>query len=196
MEKKVIHPVWFRVTHWINVIAIFILIFSGWRIYNASPLFDFFFPREYTLGGWLGGALQWHFAAMWLFVINALVYLSLNLFTRRFKIKLWPISIRQAVNEMKMAVCGKLKHHDLSQYNMVQKLAYVSILLNGLVIVVSGLVLWKSVQFPTLRLLIGGYENARLVHFYSMSFFCSFILVHVVMVILTPKTLLAMIRGR
>ena len=69
-----VHPLVVRITHWINVLAVLMMVTSGWRIYNASPLFDFRFPTELTLGGWLAGALQWHFAAMWLLAINGLVY--------------------------------------------------------------------------------------------------------------------------
>jgi thiosulfate reductase cytochrome b subunit len=67
-----IHPAWLRVTHWINVVAVFLMVMSGWKIYNASPIFDFVFPKEITLGGWLGGALLWHFFAMWILALNGL----------------------------------------------------------------------------------------------------------------------------
>ena len=68
-----IHPVWVRVTHWLNALAAIVMMLSGWRIYDASPIFHgFTFPPDITLGGWLGGALQWHFAAMWLLVFNGL----------------------------------------------------------------------------------------------------------------------------
>lgn len=70
------HPRWLRLTHWLNALAVLVMVTSGWRIYNASPLYDFSFPKGITLGGWLGGALQWHFAAMWFLAINGLVYLS------------------------------------------------------------------------------------------------------------------------
>ena len=89
-----IHPAWLRVTHWLNAVACFVLVTSGWRIYNASPLFDFRFPGAITLGGWLGGALQWHFAAMWLLVVNGLVYLALNLTSGRLLRKFFPLSPR------------------------------------------------------------------------------------------------------
>src|ERR1700754_2404706 len=89
---KVIQPAWVRIVHWINAVAIILMIMSGWQVYNASPLFDFTFSRSITLGGWLGGALQWHFAAMWLLMINGLVYLALGLATGRFRKKLLPIT--------------------------------------------------------------------------------------------------------
>ena len=86
-----IHPDWVRITHWINALAMLVMIGSGWEIYNASPLFPFNFPGSITLGGWLAGALLWHFAAMWLLAINGLVYVALGLATGRFRRKLLPI---------------------------------------------------------------------------------------------------------
>src|SRR5689334_4859361 len=95
--SKTIHPVWVRITHWLNAVAMLIMIGSGWQIYNASPLFDFTFSRSITLGGWLAGALMWHFAAMWLLAINGVVYLALGFASGRFRRKLWPISPRAVI---------------------------------------------------------------------------------------------------
>src|SRR6266508_3834840 len=91
---ETIHPLWVRVTHWINAVAVFLMIGSGWEIYNASPLFGFVFPRSITLGGWLAGALLWHFAAMWLLAVNGLVYVVLGILSGRFRRKLLPIRPR------------------------------------------------------------------------------------------------------
>jgi len=91
MRSKTIQPAWVRIVHWINAAAMVLMIMSGWQIYNASPLFSFLsFSHSITLGGWLGGALQWHFAAMWLLMVNGLVYLTLGLVTGRFRRKLLP----------------------------------------------------------------------------------------------------------
>src|SRR4029453_9147543 len=106
--RPVIHPVWVRVTHWINALAMVLMILSGWEIYNASPLFPFAFPRSITLGGWLAGALLWHFAAMWLLAVNGLVYLALGLATGRFRRKLVPIRPGDVVADVKAALTGKL----------------------------------------------------------------------------------------
>ena len=133
-----IHPGWVRITHWINALAVVVMIGSGWEIYNASPLFPFRFPREITLGGWLAGALLWHFAAMWLLVVNGLVYLALGLASGRFRRKLIPIRPREVVADIKAAFTGKLPHDDLSVYNAVQKLLYLGVILAGIVIVLSG----------------------------------------------------------
>ncbi|KAJ9434516.1 cytochrome b/b6 domain-containing protein [Pantoea sp. YR343] len=194
--SAVIHPWWLRVCHWMNAAAIVIMTLSGWRIYNASPLFDFRFPGEITLGGWLGGALQWHFAAMWIFAANGVVYLAMNLFTGRFGKKFLPLSLRGFLHDALSALKGKLAHADLRQYNNVQRAAYLFVMVVCLLLVLSGLVLWKLVQFGLLRDLLGGYEAARYIHFYAMSALVGFVAVHIVMVALVPKTLLAMLRGR
>lgn len=193
---KIIHPLWLRVSHWINALAMLMMITSGWRIYNASPLFNFNFPDAYTLGGWLGGALQWHFAAMWLFVLNGVFYLACNIFTGRIRRVYWPLSLKGLLRDINLTVRGKLSHSDISKYNMIQKLAYIGVVLLSILTVLSGLVIWKSVQFPLLRELMGGYESARLVHFTCMSLVVFFTAIHLVMVVLVPKTFIAMIRGR
>ena len=143
----VIHPRWVRVTHWINALAMLLMIGSGWQIYDASPLFGFQFPTRIALGNWLAGALLWHFAAMWLLVINGLVYVTLGILTGRFRRKLFPIRPREVLHDLLAALRGKLSHDDLSMYNAVQKLLYLGILLTGVVIVLSGLSIWKPVQF-------------------------------------------------
>lgn len=191
-----IHPLWLRCCHWVNAIAIAGMLFSGWRIYNASPLFDFTFPASLTLGGWLGGALQWHFAMMWVLGTNAVVYLTLGITTGRFRRKFFPLSPRELFDDLRQALRGKLQHADLSHYNAVQKLAYLGVILLGIGLVLSGLVLWKSVQFPLLRDLLGGYETARYIHFFCMSAMGLFVVIHLLMVLLVPRTLLAMLRGR
>src|SRR5436305_941734 len=119
---KTIQPAWVRVLHWVNAFAMVLMIMSGWQIYNASPLFDFRFSSSITLGGWLGGALLWHFAAMWILMVNGLVYLALGLATGRFRKKLLPITPAGLVSDAKAALTGKLSHADLSTYNYVQKL--------------------------------------------------------------------------
>ena len=194
--RVVIHPVWVRVTHWINVVAMVVMIGSGWEIYNASPLFPFRFPRGITLGGWLAGALLWHFAAMWLLAVNGLVYLVLGILTGRFQRKLVPIRPGDVLSDAKAALTGKLNHDDLSVYNAVQKLLYLGVILAGIVIVLSGLAIWKPVQLQELTAVFGGYDAARYVHFFAMATIVGFLVVHVVMALLVPKSLRAMITGR
>ncbi|MEJ7808349.1 MAG: cytochrome b/b6 domain-containing protein [Telluria sp.] len=191
-----IHPLWLRITHWLNALAVIVLVASGWRIYNATRFFDFAIPSAITLGGWLGGALQWHFAAMWLMLANGMLYLAINIVSGRLRCKFFPISAHQLARDMAAAFKGRLVHDDAHQYNSVQRAAYLFVMLDSVVLVLSGLVLWKSVQFPLLRELMFGYEGARRIHFMAMAGLCGFLLVHVVMVALVPRCLLAMLRGR
>jgi thiosulfate reductase cytochrome b subunit len=191
-----IHPVWVRVTHWINAIAMVVMILSGWEIYNASPLFGFTYPKSITLGGWLAGALLWHFAAMWLLAVNGFIYVALGLATGRFRRKLFPLRPGDVIADAGAALRGKLAHDDLSVYNAVQKLLYLGVILAGVVIVLSGLSIWKPVQMQELTAVFGGYDAARYVHFFAMAAIVGFIVVHVVMAFLVPKSLRAMITGR
>jgi len=191
-----IHPAWLRVTHWLNAAAFFVLVLSGWRIYNASPLFDFRFPGALTLGGWLGGALLWHFAAMWLLAGNGVVYLALNVASGRILRRFFPLSPRAVASDLWAAMRGRLSHADPRSYNSVQRAAYLFVIVATTLAVVSGLALWKSVQFPLLREAMGGYEGARRVHFFAMAGLVGFLGVHLALVLLVPRTLLAMLRGR
>jgi thiosulfate reductase cytochrome b subunit len=193
---KAIQPAWVRVLHWTNAFAMILMIMSGWQIYNASPLFNFRFSSAITLGGWLGGALQWHFAAMWLLMVNGLIYLTLGLVTGRFRKKLLPITPAGVVADTRAALTGKLSHADLTTYNYVQRLLYAGIILVGIVIVLSGLSIWKPVQLQYLTALFGGYDVARYVHFAAMAAIVAFLIVHVALALLVPKSLRAMLIGR
>ncbi len=195
-REGVIHPLWVRITHWINAIAIFVMIGSGWQIYNASPLFPFLFPRSITIGGWLAGALMWHFAAMWVLVINGIVYVTLGIVTGRFRRKLLPIRPSEVIADVRAALAGRLSHDDLSVYNAVQRLLYLGVILAGVLIVLTGLSIWKPVQLQELTALFGGYDAARYVHFFAMAAIAGFVAIHVVMALLVPKSLRAMIRGK
>jgi thiosulfate reductase cytochrome b subunit len=194
--RVTIHPLWLRITHWINAIAMLLMIGSGWEIYNASPLFPFTFPSSITLGGWLAGGLLWHFAAMWLLVVNGLVYLLLGIVTGRFRRKLLPVRPAEVVADASAALRGQLSYADLSVYNAVQKLFYLGVIAAGIVIVLSGLAMWKPVQLWWLAALFGGYEPARYVHFFAMAAIVGFVVIHVLMAFVVPKGLRAMIMGR
>lgn len=194
-----IHPAWLRITHWINVIAMFVMITSGWRIYDASPLFGFVFPPAITIGDSLDGlpgALLWHFAGMWLLVINGVIYLACGIATGRFRRKLLPIRPAEVVRDLRAALSGRLSHDDLSAYNAVQRLLYVGVIAVGCVIVLSGIAIWKPVQVQELTAAFGGYNAARFVHFFAMTAIVCFLAVHITLAILVPKTLRAMIIGR
>ncbi len=192
-----IHPLWVRITHWINALAILMMIGSGWQIYDASPLFSFLeFPRQIALGNWLAGALLWHFAAMWILIINGVVYVSLGLLTGRFRRKLLPIRPREVLADFTAALRGNLSHEDLTVYNAVQRLLYLGVILAGIVIVASGLSIWKPVQFKYLTAFFGGYDVARYVHFFAMASIVGFLTVHIALALIVPKSLRAMIAGR
>lgn len=192
-----VHPRWVRVTHWVNAFAMLIMIGSGWQIYDASPLFRFLeFPAQIALGNWLAGALLWHFAAMWLVVINGIVYVTLGILTGRFRSKLLPLRPRDVIGDLAAALRGKLSHDDLARYNAVQKLLYLAVLIAGIVVVLSGLSIWKPVQFKWLTALFGSYDAARYVHFLAMTSIVAFLIVHVALAFIVPKSLRAMIFGR
>jgi len=191
-----IHPSWVRVCHWINALAILVMIGSGWQIYDASPLFHSLeFSKHIALGNWLAGALLWHFAAMWLLVINGIVYVTLGLATGRFRRKLLPIHPSDVIADVKAALTFKLSHDDLSHYNAVQKVLYAGVIITGILIVLSGLSIWKPVQLQELTALFGGYDFARYVHFVAMSVIVGFLGVHVALAMLVPKSLRTMITG-
>jgi len=191
-----VHPLVVRITHWINVLAVLMMVTSGWRIYNASPLFAFRFPNDLTLGGWLAGALQWHFAAMWLLVLNGIVYVTYGIVSGHFRRKLLPISPGAVLRDIWQALRGRLAHDDLSIYNAAQRAAYLAIIFAGAMLVVTGLAIWKPVQLHWLAAMMGDYEGARFLHFGAMALLVFIVLVHTVMVAFVPRAFLTMITGK
>lgn len=189
------HPLAVRITHWINAAAMVGMAASGFAIYNASPLFPFTFPGWMTLGGWLGGALGWHFAVMWLLAGNGALYLLYGLLSGHLRRTLLPIRPAEVWRDMCLALRLALPHRP-GVYNAVQRLLYVGVLLLGVLLVASGLALWKPVQLSWLTDLFGGFPRARLVHFSAMAGVAGFVVVHLVLVALVPRTLLPMIAGR
>jgi len=195
-EVVKVHPPIVRIAHWLNALAVLVMITSGWRIYNADPLFDFSFPDQVSLGGWLAGALQWHFAAMWLFVLNGIVYVAYGVLSGHFRRKLLPLSPLGVLRDIAAAFRGKLAHDDLTVYNAAQRAAYLGLIFLLIVLVLTGLVLWKPVQFHWYGQYIGDYEGARLLHFFAMAGVGLIVAVHVAMVALVPRTFPSMITGR
>lgn len=206
-QRVRVHPVLVRVTHWINVVAMFIMIGSGWRIYNDSPIFPgTHFPIEFTLGGdfsksyekWqdggAGGALQWHFAGMWLLVVNGLVYFTYGLLSGRFQQRLLPVSPGGVLRNVGDALRLRLSH-EAGVYNHVQRLLYIGVLALGILVFASGLAIWKPVQLWWLAALFYDFQGARLVHFIAMAGIVLFIAVHVLLAVLVPSTILSMITG-
>ncbi len=190
---RVIHPWPLRLTHWLNVVAMVMMVGSGWQIYDASPLFGFSFPPLLTIGGWLGAAIAWHLAFMWLLVANGLVYFIWGAASGHFS-KFWPLSAGGVWREIWAALRFRLPHQH-GVYNATQRLLYIGVLFAGLVIVVSGLAIWKPVQLWPLTALCGGYFIARYVHFFAMAAIGLFIVIHVALVLAVPKTLPPMITG-
>jgi thiosulfate reductase cytochrome b subunit len=191
-----LHPLPLRVMHWINAVAMIIMILSGWAIYNDEVIFGWLhFPSRMTLGAGPEGALQWHFLAMWILAANGLAYLAYGLATGRFRRMLLPIRIGQIVSDIRAALAFKLAHHDLTHYNAVQRVLYLGIIMVGILQVLSGLVIWKPVQFSELAILFYDFQTARLVHFFGMAVIVGFLLVHVALALIVPKTLIAMLRG-
>jgi thiosulfate reductase cytochrome b subunit len=186
-KPGLIHPRIVRITHWINAVSIIIMIGSGLAIHNAFPILPFAIPSWLTIGGWLGGALLWHFAFMWLFMANLLVMIGFGLISGRYRRKLWPIRPAEVIADVRSALTGRLAHADLSLYNAVQKLLYVGVIGAMLLVILSGFAIWKPVQFQGLTALLGGFQGARIVHFLSMSAIAGFLIIHLVMALIDRK---------
>ena len=204
-----VHPALVRLTHWLNAVAVLIMIGSGWRIYDNVPIFSFIhFPLWATLGGdpdltyarnsdvGFSNALLWHLAGMWLFVVNGLVYLIYATLSGRLWRRMLPIRPSELFSTIADTLRLKLAHEDLTVYNAVQKLLYVGVIAAMILAAISGLSLWKPVQFQTLIALFQGFQGARLVHFLCMTAIVLFLVVHVTLALLVPRTLLSMITGR
>jgi thiosulfate reductase cytochrome b subunit len=193
---RVLHPLPIRIMHWTNAVTMIIMIGSGWKIYNDEVLFGWLhFPEAATIGKWAQHGLQWHFAGMWILAINGLCYLSYGLVTGRFRRMLLPIRASELIATIKDALRFHLSHDDPTKYNTVQKLLYVGVILVGILTVISGLAIWKPVQFSELLVLFGNFQNARLVHFLCMTAIVGFVTVHVALALLVPHTLVAMFTG-
>src|SRR3954454_20339074 len=191
-----LHTLALRIMHWVNALAMILMIASGWEIYNDEVILGWLhFPHRMTIGGGGEGALQWHFAAMWLLMINGLCYLVYGMATRRFRRKLLPISPSEVSATVRDALHFKLGHDDITHYNAVQKLLYVGIIAVIIVQVLSGFAVWKPVQFSELATLFYSFQGSRNVHFIGMVLICGFLLVHVALALLVPKTIGAMVTG-
>lgn len=201
------HSIIVRLAHWLMALSILTLIGSGWRIYNSSPIFDFTFPETFTLGGDVDAALArhndpgvataiaWHFAAMWFLLVSYLIFLLWGALSGHFWRDFLPVSPSEVWRDFNAALRFRLGHQ-LGHYNGVQKLFYWGALLAVALMIASGLAIWKPVQTYPLEVLLGGFQGARIVHFFVMVGIVLFLLVHVALVILVPKTLVAMIAGR
>jgi thiosulfate reductase cytochrome b subunit len=191
-----LHPWPIRIMHWTNAVAMFIMVGSGWGIYNDSVIFHFiYFPDWARIGSWAANSLLWHFAGMWLLAINGLAYLIYGFVTGRLRERMLPIRVSEIIHTVRETLHFKLAHEDLTTYNAVQKLLYIVVILAGVSQVITGLAIWKPVQFSWLVALYGGFQTARLVHFLGMSVIVGFVVVHVALALLVPRTLWAMLTG-
>jgi Ni/Fe-hydrogenase b-type cytochrome subunit len=200
-----------RVTHWVNFVAITIMVGSGLRIFNAYPAFarkgELFccYPFEHkpipawlTFGGWLGGARHWHFAMMWVLVVNGLIYLTFVYLHGEWR-DLVPRKndIRDSVQMLKFYLFVNKKHPRQGKHNALQKTAYFLLPWAGAVTVISGIAIWKPVQLAPLTNLLGGYVWARYWHFLAMLLIVILSVIHVFMVFaVDPYSIPSMITGR
>lgn len=191
-----LHPLPFRIMHWINALAMILMISSGWGIYNDEVIFGWlFFPPQLAIGSWAAQHLLWHLAAMWLLVLNGLAYLVYGFATGRFRERLLPIRVSEMIHTVRETLRFHLAHEDLTVYNAVQKVLYIVVMLAAIVQVLTGLALWKPIQFSGLVSVFGDFQGARLAHFIGMAVIVGFLVVHVALSLLVPRTLWSMLTG-
>lgn len=191
-----LHPVPIRIMHWVNAVVMLIMITSGWGIYNDSVIIrGLHFSGYLRLGGWAPESLQWHFAAMWLLMLNGLAYLIYGFAVGRFRERLLPIRLHDIIHTVRDTLHFKFAHEDLTIYNAVQKVLYIVAILAGVMQVVTGFAIWKPVQLSWLVALFGGFQGARIFHFAGMAVLVGFLVVHVALALLVPRTIWAMLAG-
>lgn len=191
-----LHPLAVRIMHWTNAVAMVIMILSGWGIYDDFVIIrGFRFSHLVRLGDWAAPSLQWHFAGMWLLALNGMVYLVYGIASSRLRERLLPIPIHELLQTLRDALHLKIAHDDLTAYNAVQKLLYIVVIVAGVSQVATGLLIWKPVQFSSALELLGGFQAVRIEHFVGMSVIVAFLVVHIVLSLLVPKTLWAMLSG-
>jgi thiosulfate reductase cytochrome b subunit len=199
-----------RVTHWGTVLALSGMIASGLQIYGAyarfgdrggpyfvSPFEGTRFPAWSRLGGWLAGALNWHFALMWPLVFFGLLYLSYLVGSGEWRALLFrPRDVRGAIAMQLYYLRLRNEHPAQGKHNPLQKLAYTFIVGLGALSVLTGVAVYKPLQFSWLTALLGGFQAARYWHFWAVWIFIAFTAVHVALVFLVdPHSLRAMITG-
>ena len=193
--RRPAHPLPIRIMHWIGAISILCMMLSGWVIYNASPSLPFTFPRWMTLGGWLAGGIAWHITVMWVLFADGVAYLLYGFLSGHFRRDLRPLGPRAVIVDLVAALKGRLGHR-LGHYNAVQRLLYVGVILLICCSVATGLSIWKPVQLGWLTDLFGGYPFARAIHLAAMIGIALFLVVHLTLVAIFPRTLIAMLAGK
>ena len=199
-----------RVTHWCAAVLIFGMVASGLQIYRAYPRFgdrggpylpqpfqDVAFPGWARLGGWLAGGLNWHFFLMWPLMIVGVVYVASLVVTGEWrKLIFRPRDVVPATQMQLYYLRLRKEHPPQGKHNALQKLAYTSILLLGVLSVLTGWAVYKPVQLSWLTALFGGYQAARYWHFGAVWLFVAFTVLHVIMVLVVDRaSLRAMITG-
>jgi thiosulfate reductase cytochrome b subunit len=195
-EGRRLHPLAIRLMHWTNAVAMLVMITSGWGIYNDDVIIrGLHFSQFLRLGDWAAWSVNWHFAGMWLLAINGLLYLGYGVVTGRLRERLLPIRPGELIQTVRDTLHLRIAHEDLTTYNAVQKLLYIVVMLAGISQVVTGLAIWKPVQFSGLVSVLGGFQSARIIHFLGMAIIVGFLIVHVLLSLLVPRTLWAMLAG-
>ena len=195
-NSRRLHPRSVRLMHWTNAVAMLVMITSGWGIYDDDVIIrGLHFSTGVRLGDWAAWSLNWHFAGMWLLAINGLCYLVYGLVTGRLRERLLPIRLRDVIRTVRDTLRLRIEHNDLTTYNAVQKILYIVVILAGMSQVVTGLAIWKPVQFSGLVSLLGGFQWARVIHFAGMAVIVGFLVIHVLLALLVPQTLWAMLTG-
>lgn len=200
-----------RVTHWVNAVALTVMIGSGLRIFNAYPAFaprgETFccypfegkaIPANLTFGAWLGGARNWHFAMMWVLAVNGLIYVGFiylhgewrDLVPRRG-------DPRDAWEMIKFYLFARPDHPHQGKHNALQKGTYFFLPYLAAAAIISGIAIWKPVQLSWLTNALGGYVWARFWHFLVMVSLVVLAAGHIFMVFaVDPYSLRSMITGR
>lgn len=188
------HSLPIRIMHWVGAASIICMMLSGWAIYNASPSLPFTFPRWLTLGGWLAGGIAWHISVMWVLFLDGSAYLLYGFFSGHFHRDIRPRGPRAVIRDLGAALTGRLGH-SLGHYNAVQRLLYAGAIGAICLAVLTGLSIWKPVQLGWLTDLFGGYPIARGIHLAAMICIALFIIVHLTLVAIFPRTLVSMVAG-
>jgi thiosulfate reductase cytochrome b subunit len=172
------------------------MIMSGWGIYDDYVIITgLHFSQTFRLGTWAAPSLLWHFAGMWLLTVNGLCYVIYGLVTGRLRKRLLPIRVGELVKTVRDTLHLKIGHDDLTVYNAVQRLLYLVVIVVGASQIVTGLLVWKPIQFSAAVAVLGGFQAVRLEHFIGMSIIVGFLVIHVALSILVPRTLWAMLTG-
>jgi thiosulfate reductase cytochrome b subunit len=194
-RERPAHPLPIRIMHWVGAASIICMMLSGWAIYNASPGLPFTFASWMTLGGWLAGGIAWHISVMWVLFADGIAYLLYGFLSGHFRQDLRPLGPRPVIIDLLAALTGRLGH-SLGHYNAVQRLLYVGVIVLICCSVATGLSIWKPVQFGWLTDLFGGYLFARGIHLAAMIGIALFVVVHLTLVVIFPRTLIAMLTGK